>query len=57
MSNIQWRKSSRSQVNGECIELSNTLDQMRDSKSPHGATLRVDVLALLSAVKADRLGR
>lgn len=56
MSNIQWRKSSRSQMNGDCVELANTLDQLRDSKNPHGATLRANVPALLTAIKADRLG-
>jgi len=30
---------------------------MRDSKNAHGPTLRVDIGALLAAVKADRIVR
>ena len=52
-----WRKSSYSQTNGACVELSHTLDEIRDSKNPAGPTLRVDVAALVRAVKSGRLDR
>lgn len=45
MSPDTWRKSSRSENGGSCVELRNTLDEVRDSKNP-GPTLRVSVAAL-----------
>ena len=51
---LAWRKSSRSGDEGNCVELANT-GAVRDSKNPAGATLRVDLPALLSAAKAGRL--
>ena len=45
MSPDTWRKSSRSENGGSCVELRNTLDAVRDSKNP-GPTLRADVRAL-----------
>jgi len=57
LSNELWRKSSYSHANGNCVELSSALSRVRDSKNPQGPTLRVDVVALLSAVKADHLAR
>lgn len=50
----RWRKSSRSGGNGECVELANT-GLIRDSKSPTGPTLNVDLDVLLTAVKAGQL--
>ena len=52
-----WRKAGRSQAVQNCVEVSGTLDHVRDSKNCHGPTLRVDVVALLAAVKAGRLDR
>lgn len=49
-----WRKSSRSQAVQNCVELSNSLSDVRDSKNATGPTLRGDVPALLRAVKANR---
>jgi hypothetical protein len=57
MTGPRWRKSSHSQSNGACVELSNTLDKIRDSKNPAGPTLRADVAALVRAVKSGRLDR
>lgn len=46
MSPDTWRKSSRSENGGSCVELRNTLDEVRDSKHPTGPTLRANVPAL-----------
>ncbi|WP_397545019.1 DUF397 domain-containing protein [Saccharopolyspora pogona] len=50
----RWRKSSHSNPNGDCVELTSTLDQIRDSKDPNGPTLKVDVPAFVRAVKNGR---
>lgn len=50
----RWRKSSYSNPNGSCVELTSTLDQIRDSKDPNGPTLKVDVPAFVHAVKNGR---
>lgn len=49
-----WRKSSRSENNASCVEVRNTLTELRDSKS-NSATLRGDVRRLLRAIKEGRL--
>lgn len=49
-----WRKSSRSENTGSCVEVRNTLDEVRDSKNSSPA-LRGDVRRLVAAVKAGRL--
>lgn len=52
----RWRKSSYSGgENGQCVELAST-GAVRDSKNPGGPALRVDLGALLAAVKAGRIG-
>jgi len=46
-----WRKSSFSEGgNSACIEISSTLDKVRDSKAP-GQVLEVPVRALIRAVR------
>jgi hypothetical protein len=58
--NVTWRKSSRSggdPNDSACVEIASTLGQVRDSKNAAGPTLRGDVRALVSAVKAGRLSR
>lgn len=52
-----WRKSSRSQQQGACVELATTLDAIRDSKDPEGPVLLVNVPAFVAAVKAGRFDR
>lgn len=46
-----WRKSSHSGGNGgNCVELRNTLDAVRDSKNP-GQVLRIELAVFLNHVK------
>jgi hypothetical protein len=52
----EWRKSSRSASNAQCVETHHTLTQLRDSKNATGPTLHADVAALVAAVKAGRIG-
>ncbi|RKT90092.1 protein of unknown function [Saccharopolyspora antimicrobica] len=49
-----WRKSSYSNANGNCVELSDPRGLIRDSKDPDGPTLRADVETFLRAVKSGR---
>ena len=37
-----------------CVELRDTLDQVRDSKNPTGPVLHADVPALLRAIRSGR---
>jgi hypothetical protein len=46
-----WRKSSRSQSGATCVELSNTLAEVRDSKNARGPVLRGNIATLVRAVK------
>jgi hypothetical protein len=52
-----WKKSTRSVNTDSCVELSGTLNDVRDSKNVRGPVLRVDVSALVSAVKSGQLDR
>ena len=47
---MEWRRSSRSGNEGNCIELARTLKAVRDSKNP-AVVLAVDVTALVNALK------
>jgi hypothetical protein len=49
-----WRKSSRSENDQNCVEVRNTLSELRDSKNTT-ATLRCDVRRLAHAIKEGRL--
>ncbi|MGB3437326.1 MAG: DUF397 domain-containing protein [Actinophytocola sp.] len=51
-----WRKSTRSEQQGACIELSNT-GTVRDSKNPGGPHLDLPWQSLIAAVRDDRLSR
>ncbi|MBB5154914.1 DUF397 domain-containing protein [Saccharopolyspora phatthalungensis] len=53
----RWLKSSYSSANGDCVELADTLDRIRDSKDPHGPTLGIDVAGFVRAVKDGRFDR
>lgn len=49
---MRWRKASRSQNGGDCVEVAHTLDALRDSKNPAGQVLRVTGLrTFLSQLK------
>lgn len=52
----RWRKSTRSQSQGACVELHPT-GAVRDSKNPTGPTLTGDLGALLSAARGYRITR
>lgn len=51
-----WKKSSFSSQGGDCVEVLGTLVAVRDSKCPAAMLPGVDVRALVSAVRAGRLG-
>ncbi|MGH3761638.1 DUF397 domain-containing protein [Actinophytocola sp.] len=55
MNATRWRKSTRSNPNGDCVELAHTLDRVRDSKNPDGSVLPADLPALVAAAKAGLL--
>lgn len=54
MSTNKWYKSSYSNPNGNCVELTTILDELRDSKDPNGPTLKINVTKFIREVKADR---
>lgn len=60
LSKAKWRKSRRStNSGGNCVEVANTLDAVRDSKNPDGPVLTWTPEALgafLAQVKRGRLG-
>jgi hypothetical protein len=51
MTQICWRKSSRSGQEGNCVELANTFDIIRDSKNPNGPTLTVNTKVFMRMIK------
>lgn len=54
---MDWRESSFSGDSGDCVEVRRDLAAMRDSKSPVGPTLAVELTAFLAAVSAGKLDR
>jgi hypothetical protein len=57
MRETQWIKSSYTNINGNCVELSTTLDAIRDSKDPNGPILQVNADTFVQAVKYGRFDR
>lgn len=52
---MSWRKSSRSDHNGSCVEVRGDLAALRDSKNATGSTLvGVDVGRLVRSVRDRR---
>jgi hypothetical protein len=51
---VSWRKSRFSENGPNCVEVRNTLSELRDSKNTP-AILRGDVRRLLRAIKEGRL--
>lgn len=57
MTEPRWRKSSFSGNQTNCVELSSTMDQLRDSKNPNH-TLKIPTLrTLVEAAKTGDLDR
>lgn len=57
MNDRKWLKSSRSQNGATCVEVAGTLDEIRDSKDPHGPTLRLNRASVAVFVRAAKQGR
>jgi len=57
MTKTRWGKSRCSNINGNCVELTTTHDELRDSKDPQGPALKVDVVRFVRAVKPGRFDR
>lgn len=54
---VRWRKAPQSGAESNCVELSNHLDAVRDSKNPTTISLRGDIRRLLDSVKSGRITR
>lgn len=57
MTEKRWLKSTYSNYNGDCVEVTATLDEIRDSKDASGPTLKFNAAALAVFVHAIKNGR
>jgi hypothetical protein len=55
MTDVRWRKSTRSGNEGACVEVNGDLHHVRDSKNP-AVVLIADVRSLLALVRTSELG-
>jgi hypothetical protein len=53
----EWRRSSHSGAQNDCVELRGTLNALRDSKDVDGPALAGNVPALVRAIKSGRFDR
>lgn len=53
----QWRKSSYSGTESDCVELADKLDAVRDSKHPQTVLQSAELGAFVRAVKEGRFSR
>jgi hypothetical protein len=59
LTGAQWRKSSRSNGQGQCVEVASNLTAavaVRDSKDPEGPVLVVDPAAFVAFTKSVKAG-
>ncbi|HEX6355876.1 DUF397 domain-containing protein [Actinophytocola sp.] len=52
-----WRKSSKSNSGGTCVEVRHDLAALRDSKQPEGPRLAGPVAMFVKNIKAGRFDR
>jgi hypothetical protein len=59
LTGAQWRKASRSNGQGQCVEVASNLTQVvavRDSKDPEGPVLVVDPAAFVAFTRSVKAG-
>lgn len=59
LAHANWRKSSMSQANGACVEISDSfgaVTSVRDSKDPHGPVLAFPASGWMSFIAAVKDG-
>jgi hypothetical protein len=52
---MDWRKSSFSGSGGNCVQVRQDLNALRDSKNPTGPALTADLAHLLSTLRSGTL--
>lgn len=56
-SRLEWRTSSRSGSNGECVEIRSDLSALRDSKNRLGPALSANLSVFIAVVKTGTFDR